>query len=218
MAAGDLITADEYITAQGIAAGDVSPPQQAQIDQAISWASATVRNYLDRNIGLGIVTEERPYEYDGSGYLDIDDAANITRVAFAQPIATDLVLTTDQWRAQPYEGPVYTYLVLPTAGSGWSPEMGFERNLDTLAREGRFYTLPPVVKVTADFGWPEVPEPVKQATVLTIMSFTSPDQEMQSESIEGYSYSRPPRLTQAALAAVPPRAQDLLEPYVRRSL
>lgn len=213
MAAGDLITRTEYVTGIGEAVGDVTVPQAAQIDQAITFVSDFLRDYLDRRIGIDTVTETRTYEYDGSGYLDIDDAVDITSVAFSHG-TIDTPLDGTQWRAQPSGADIFTYLVLPTEAGGFSPEMGFERNLDVVWREGRFLSLPSLVKVTATFGWPDVPGPVKQATILTVQSFISEDPEFQGETTFGYSYNRRQQQVQSAISD---RAKDLLEPYVRRA-
>lgn len=207
-----LIQPSEYYTSQSIASGDITAPLSAQIQQAITFASEAVRNYLDRNIGDPLVTETRTYEYDGSGYLDIDDAASVTAAALSYG-TVDLSLDTTQWRAQPYGRPVFTYLLLPVEGGRHpSPEMGFTQNLDILAREGRLGTLPTLAKVTGSFGWPDVPGPVKQATILTVQEFVAEDPEYDAEAIESYSRSRS---TQGTRTAIPDRARELLAPYVR---
>lgn len=214
----DLITTDELYAALHIAPGDVEPVDAAQASQAITWASDAIRGYCDRNFGDPLVTEVREYEYDASQYLDIDDATAITGVAFSYgSTLADDNLTVDQFRPRPHKGPVYTYLVLPTPRGIGSGEMGFLQNLDVLYAEGRFGTLPIIAKVAGQWGWPDVPGPVKQAAVITTKRFMSNDDsdDYSSKSIDSYSWSRSP---DAVSEAIPKAAKELLAPYVRESL
>ena len=181
-----------------------------------------MRAYSGRDFGAAQLTETRSFVYDGSGYLDIDDCTAVTSVQFVIPNATNLVLDpTYQWVAMPPlrdDSPVYYYLMLPGApGSpGFSPEMGFNRNLDVYYREHRFPVMPQVVAVTAVWGWPVVPPDVKQAVVWTIEDWVSRDEGegLTSEAISGYARSWDTGGKQASSAmALPNRARDVLANY-----
>jgi hypothetical protein len=148
----------------------------------------------------------------------------VQSVALTYPggIGNDVTLdATYQWRAMPYGRPVFHYLVLPMGFYGPSPEMGFMRNLDVAAREGRLTGPLPLVKVGATWGWPEVPKDVKLATLWTMEDWgageagpTTPG--AVSEAIEGYSVSfgsRTGASREMQLMGMPNRAKDLLSAY-----
>lgn len=205
----NLITRDELKAALGIPANQTA--EHANLDRTIAAASAAVTVWTDRDFAAPLVTEQRTYEYDGSGYLDIDDAATVTAVttSFA---GIDALVPSDLWRAQPYGAAVLTELLLPAFFGGFSPEMGFTRNMDVMSREGRLQGLPMLVKVDATWGWPIVPEDVKQATIWTAASMKEQPTPYVQESIEGYSRSTNIR---APSESLPSRAKDLLAPYMR---
>jgi hypothetical protein len=140
----------------GVAAGDVDPTRDARYQQSIDQAS-----YTDRDFATATVTEQRSFEYDGSGFVDIDDCSNITAVTYSIS-GYDTLIPTFEWRGEPYGGAVFTYLVVPNWGPRFSPEMGFTSNIDVLYREGRFTGLGPTVKVDATWGWTDVPDDVKR--------------------------------------------------------
>lgn len=212
-----LIQPSELFTGLGVAAGDVEPKDQLQAEQAIAYASEAIRVYCDRNFASPLVTQTREYEYDGSQYLDIDDATAVTAVAFSYGTTLpDDNLTAEQFRARPHKGSVFTYLVLPTPRGLGSGEMGFLSNLDVLYSEGRFGTMPIIAKVTGTWGWPEVPGGVKQAAIITVKRFlTAPDDQYSSEAIDSYSRTRG---VEASSEAIPRPAKELLAPYVRENL
>lgn len=216
----DLLTLNEYKTYAGIPVSDTQ--YDSQLTAMLGAASQAIRTYTDRSFDTSLVTEERQFEYDGSGYLDIDDATAVSAVAFTYPTySPDIVLDALQWRAMPFGGSVYYYVVMPQAVYGMSPEMGFMRNLDVAAREGRLLGPLPLVKVTATWGWPAVPEDVKQATLWTMEDWgagpagsTTPG--VVSEAIEGYARTFGNRQGQSSinmLMGVPNRAKDILAAY-----
>lgn len=209
-----LLTLSDLKAALGVASGDVDPVRDKRLTQAIRGASAAVSAYADRDWVTSAITEQRSFEYDGSGFLDIDDCASITAVTYSLG-GYDQVLPADQWRAEPFGHPVFTYLVLPTWGPGFSPEMGFTRNLDVLYREGGFTGIGPTVKVDATWGWTTVPEEVKQAVIWAALSMSDPASEQYvSESIAGYSHTRDSSRGPVG-DALPDRVKSLLAPYVR---
>lgn len=217
----DLITLDYYRTAAGT--DDTDTRDDARIEQWIPAVSNMIRAFTERDFGTEAVTEERTFEYDGSGYLDIDDATEIDSVALVYPLATDITLESTDWTAKPQrrdDAPVYTYLVMPgyVGATSGSPEMGFTRNLDVYARERGSYALPSTVKVTGTWGWPDVPEAVQQAAVWTIDEWLSrPTGEgLTAESIEGWSRAWGTRQgASAAALAIPARSRDVLANFAR---
>lgn len=211
----DLIDLDYLKTALGESL--TNSPKDARYLQAIEEASAAIRAYTERDFGTPEVLEARTFDYDGSGYLDIDDATDITDVTLVgQAGAGDYPLDVDQWRAAPTkrdDAPVYYYIVLPGYNAHYapSPEMGFTRNLDVLAAEGRWHGFDAQFEVLGTWGWPEVPADVKRAAVWTTMAAYENPSSYVSESIEGYSRS----LGFAPADSIPDRAKDLLAPYLK---
>lgn len=201
----------------GIDPTDTRPDDKYEL--LIPMASAALRSYTERDFGAPQVTEAREFDYDGSGYIDIDDASVLTAVAFKVPYGSpNIELTTDDWRAGPSrrdDSPVFYWVEVP----GWqgalgSPEMGFTRNLDVYTREGRLGLVSRGALVTGTWGWPIVPDDVKLATFWTIQDWvTKPSGDnLTSEAIAGYARSW--RQTGGAPSlAIPNKARDLLANY-----
>jgi hypothetical protein len=219
-----LMTLDEFKARIGTPLTDTR--KDVLYSLSLAAASAVILSYTDRDFGVAETTETREFEYDGSGYMDIDDAVDITAVAFTVPGGQDITLDPLQWSGQPHRSrrtPVYTQLILPTFGQhyfGSSPAMGFTRNLDLLAREGRLPgSIPSTVKVTGTFGWPEVPEDVKLAVVWTVQDWLAAPKaaNLTAESIEGFSRAWG-RIGGQESRAIPSRALDILAQYERISI
>jgi len=211
--AADLITLEYFLDFENKVVADLEPQEVRKYESAISAASAAVRAFTDRDFTLnsnGTATV-RTFEYDDSGYIDIDDAQSLTGVRIIFPYGgLPMSLTTNQFAGMPYGGPIYDTLIIysPTF-YGMSREMGFTYNLDTY--DGPYGGAPPVVEVTAVWGWVEIPEDVQMATAWTASAFSEDDRSVTSESIEGYSRA----LASVPLAALPLRARDLLDQYRR---
>lgn len=215
----DLITLAEYKAASGIAGTNVLD------DDKFTWlikvASRLVNSYSGRDFASPQVTEERPFEYDGSGMLDIDDASVITAVKLVVPNGVDLPLDGSyQWFAQPPrrdDAPVYFYITLPgfIGSSGYSPQMGFTRNLDVWVNDYGRPAVPTILKVTGTWGWPVTPDDVKQAVVWTIQEWDSRDEGegLTAEAIASYSRSWGLRGQASPSLALPDRARDILANY-----
>lgn len=221
----DLLTLTEYKNLAGISLADTS--DDTQLTKLLAATSTAIRNWTGRDFFVGAVVEERMFEYEGDYYLDIDDCVAVSQVALSFTLGPDQVLdATYQWRPKPYDavrkGTAYYYIEM--AGIypyGGSPEMGFMRNLDQLASEGRLLAQNPVAKVTATWGWPAIPEDVKLAVLWTMEDWgaggagpTTPG--VTSEAIEGFARSfGGARAGDAAhqLMALPNRAKDLLSTY-----
>lgn len=208
----NLITNSEY----RLYAADSAPTSEnTRIDALIAAASRSVTKYTDRNFVVTTgVSAPRTYEYDGSGFLEIDDCQNILTITTdAGYPGQTYVLDTSEWLAEPAGGEVYYYVHLNGRYLPASPEMGFERNLDTLGYSGRI----PNVTVTATWGWPAIPEDVKLATAIIVADLKESSKEgageLTAESIASYARSWQPRPSQ--LLAIPNRARDLLANYMR---
>lgn len=218
----DLITLQEYRDATRYSAVDAS--YDTQVLAAIKYASAAIRNFTARDFGAAQVTEDRTFEYDGSGYLDIDDAQTVNTVTLTLTGATPQVLDVLQWRAMPQrrdDAPVYFYIYMPGVTLyGISPYMGFTRNLDVLWAEGRFGVTPPLVVVNAVWGWPTVPDDVKQATIWAVEDWmattASSAGPITAHAIESFSESFGNRNSASGAAnALPQRSLDLLANYTK---
>lgn len=220
----DLITLAEYRVAAGY--DSTNTRDDAKISQWIPYASQAIRAFTERDFGSANVTEERTFSYDGSGYLDIDDAAVITQLKFVYPGAVEVLIPADDWSAQPTmrdDSPVFQYIIMPAyvGYAAGDPEMGFTRNLDVYARERRQWGIPSTVKVTATWGWPVVPGDVKMAAIWTVMEWLSrpTGEAVTSEAIEGWSRSWGGRGAAAAAAmAIPSRSRDILVNYAKVNL
>lgn len=214
--AADLITLEELQIAMGDNTSEVDAKRDKKYEKAIAAASEAIRLYTDRSFGLPIATASRSFEFDESGYLDIDDCVKVNTVSlkimtFEEPIPIEY------WRAEPQAGPPYNYLLVPRWKGIYSPEMGFKRNLDVISKERGFPGILPLVVVNADWGWPTVPEAVRQAAIWTAAKFQEKPDKLISESIANYSYVTQIRTAEGtgAPTALPIDAQEALEPYVR---
>lgn len=215
----DLLTLAAYKTLVGVEATDNR--DDPQITALLAAASQAVRTFTDRKFEIASTPSTRVFQYDGSGFLDIDDAVDITLVATdagVLNVSPLYELDEQEWVPMPHReettDPPYYYLLM--LGGRWLPassEMGFERNLDTLDLSYR----QPTVSVTATFGWPEVPADVQLATAYTVKAHIesgAKSDDLSAEAIAGFSRSwnrnqAGPRL------AIPGSARDLLTGYVR---
>jgi hypothetical protein len=214
----DLLTVDELKEFLGIQPSDTR--KDAQYETLIPAVTRLILNYTERDFASPLIVETRVFEYDGSGYLDIDDANTVSSVSYSVPSLPDIAI--ENWTAHPLRSddhPVYTYLMLPTLGYwGVSPEMGFERNFDVLAAEGRWPTGATAnVNVTAQWGWPDVPEDVKLAASWTVKDWTTspPSEGVTAESIADYSRSYGRAGGDMIGLALPARVRDILAGYAK---
>lgn len=213
----DLLTLSELKTALNVDSTDTR--KDALYNQALPWVSDVIRRYTGRDFGSATVTAERSFEYDGSGFVDIDDASAITAVKLVVPNSSDITLDSSQWYAAPAlrdDVPVHYYIKI-AAGilSTWSND-DFLRNVNA-----SLYPATQTVKVTGTWGWPSVPGDVKLAAIWTIQEWTNrPSGEaMTSEAIEGYSRSWGSKTGGSSEAmAIPNRARDLLFAYVKQQV
>jgi hypothetical protein len=218
----DLITLTEYKELLGLPAQ--TDPDDAQVTALLPAASRSIRKFTDRQFEVAGTPATRTFQYDGGNILDIDDATAITAVTsdlgYVNPSGL-YTLSESEWTAMPYretpDDDPYYYIVVATVRLPASPEMGFERNLDTLG----YLPKLPTINITASWGWPVVPADVKLAAALTVQSLMKSSKQssggggaLTSEAIAGYARSwQPPDPN--SLLAIPNRARDLLLPYQR---
>ncbi len=212
----DILTLNEYKALSGI----TNTKKDAMYTEMLPAVSQAITSYTGRDFNQSPVTEVRSYQYDGSEYLDIDDASAITGVSITVPYGTDYVLTSDEWLAQPPlrdDNPVYNYIILSGWVFGASPEMGFRQNVDVLAREGRWRSRPSIVNVTGTWGWTVVPEDVKMAAKWTLDDWVArrPETAAPAEAIESYSRQWGSFRGEALSLGIPYRARDLLAAYTK---
>jgi len=218
-----LITLAELRLGLGIDPTDTR--NDTKYDAWISYVTDAIKSFTERDFGAPTVTEIRTFEYDGSGFLDIDDASAITDVTLSFPTGTDVLLPTTDWIAKPQrrdDSPVYSYINLPCwAGQGYgSPEMGFMYNLDVYVRDHPYGVWSPTVKVTATWGWPVVPGDVKQAAIWTIEEWEarSSGEGVSAEAIAGWSRSWGSKSGATSAMALSSRAMDLLARYTKMNV
>lgn len=213
----DLITLARLKIALGIDPADTTDDDR--LGAAVSAASQLIRTYTDRefDVNTGGSSSVRSFEYDGSGYLDIDDAQSITAVEVV-PVGytTGTPVNSGDWTAYPFSGPVFYWIRIPASPWHWgSPAMGFTRNLDQL--DYWPYGGSSIARVTAVWGWPEIPADVQQATVWTALNLSDNPHLYQSESIAAYSrtYSTGGGFGEQPDTAIPQKAQFALAPYIQ---
>lgn len=215
----DLLTLAEYKSLLGIQATDER--NDGQISALIPAVSRTVRNFTGRNfeVASGPATP-REYQYDESDMLDIDDCVAVVSVSTDAGVPTQSYdLHSEEWTAMPQDDSDVFYYVLIHGGPyyGGSPEMGFKRNLDTLP----YSPKRPLITVTAQWGWPAIPQDVKLSAALTAQSFLSGgasgrgSEDLTSEAIEGFARSWGGRSGESVAMAVPNKARDILAGYQR---
>jgi hypothetical protein len=212
-----LITLTDLKAAAGIPNPSAANPIDAKFTLALNAASTLIRAYtgLRFEAASGSISSVRQFEYDGSGYLDIDEVQNVSAITHTAGYTGSLTqsLTSDEWVGYPLNFPVKLWLTLPRGiyGRGISPEMGFTYNLDTYSGYGAGAFKPTLVSVTGVWGWPEIPADVQQAAIWTAMSIAESPRPYTQESIEGYSRTRGAGVVHDA---IPERAQLALLPYI----
>jgi hypothetical protein len=203
------------------AIGETGSTQDAYHQDALDAADAIVIAWTGRDFGSPTsAAEDRDYWYDGSGVLNIDDAAAVNSVT----LGTGSALSEGVWRAM-REGPqtvtVYTYLLLPVID--WRPhtgfgEMGFTQNLDRfIAAPGNFRDI--IATVNGEFGFPTIPDDVARAIIWTASSLEEvggggAPGELASKSVAevAESYFAASEATESQ-EPLPARAAAVLDPY-----
>lgn len=216
MALDPLLTLNEYKSLVGLDPTDTR--DDTQIKALLAPASRAVRTFTGRPFELsGSTATARSYQYDGSGFIDIDDCTEVVSISTDTGMpGLSYDLSSDEWTAMPQDDSDVFYYLLVHSGPflGGSPEMGFKSNMDTLGIRPKA----PLLEVTANWGWVEIPEDVKLAAALTLKGLVGPgirDESLTAQSIEGYSQSYGGRAGAMTSLAIPNRARDLLVGYQR---
>lgn len=225
-----LLTLKEYKKRRQIT--EASTERDEAIEAGIFSAEDAILQYIKRDFAAAPVTETRTFHYDSSGVLETDDFANPTSVVLSAPLGglSRTVPSTAYWIG-PREGPTYYWIDFApsrnlNAGSAYSlGQMGFTQNLDTFIERfgmggsnGLKYLN---VEVTATWGWPvtsPIPPSIVQAATWLVDEFMVPahgGEELQAQSIANlsFAYQREPRRERPP--TLPPRVQQLLDPYTR---
>ena len=190
-------TLAEFKSAIGITDSTDDTPLQSVLDAT----DALIDNYTDRKQGFGTATETRYYNADTWQYVLVDDLVSVT------------TLTTDDNGDGTYPttwvaGTDYNLAPGNAALDGWpytelDVSVTYPKNFPKGVYRG--------VKVTGVFGWPTVPNAVKQAAIIQASavwsSRTSPFGVIGSADLGGIL-----RQTRA----LHPEAQVLLDAYRRR--
>lgn len=190
-------TLAEFKSAIGITDSTDDTPLQSVLDAT----DALIDNYTDRKQGFGTATETRYYNADTWQYVLVDDLVSVTS------------LTTDDNGDGTYPttwvaGTDYNLAPGNAALDGWpytelDVSVTYPKNFPKGVYRG--------VKVTGVFGWPAVPNAVKQAAIIQASavwsSRTSPFGIIGSADLGGIL-----RQTRA----LHPEAQVLLDAYRRR--
>lgn len=208
-----LLSLEQYKALAGV--DTTNDQDDVRIEALMPAVDRALASYCDRKfeVSAGPPTE-RTFSFDGDGIVEIDDCTAVVSVATdAGVLGESFDLDASQWTAQPSDNtPTYYYLQIHSGPfHSFSPEMGFERNLDTYEP---FNVKPVTVTVLANWGWPEIPADVQLAAAWMIQDIVSKPggDNLQSESIEGFARSWAG--TFAALS-IPNRSRDLLVNYQR---
>ena len=192
---------------------------------AIDDAIAALATYTDRDFDSTPVTESRDYTYRGTGFLEIDDAAEVTEVSATFPIF--------QWYAHS-DGPagfdVVSWLELPILDRRSMEsmgQMGFTRNLDKFFTRGGSYPWEWTVTVTGTFGVTAVPNDVRRGLIYQAQEYEKAaasdasgpvSSETVAETSRSYVIPAPPQPSSTEDAGYSPRATALWWPYRRHVL
>jgi hypothetical protein len=223
-----ILTLAEYKTRRQIT--EASTPRDEAITAALAAAEDTALQYTGRDFNTAEAIETRSFPWEiHAVILETDDFVGApSEITFEVPgIGGAIVFPTNAFWLGPREGATH-YWIDFTPAKGMASEsigaMGFTRNLDTyFARSGGG---PDAVnaKVTANFGWPgAAPASVKQAISWLVDEFmsegpSSGGDALQAESIENLSYTFQRDPTKDRPPTLPPRVQQLLDPYRRIAL
>ena len=131
------------------------------IDNCVGAASRLIDGYCNRRFWQTGTAQARVYQAEDSFYCSIDDIAGtaITLKTSTQADGTfDLTWKVSDYQLEPLNGNLdgltWSYDKIRAVGDYLFPTVNAN------------YGEQALVQVTAVFGWPEVPEPVTQATII----------------------------------------------------
>ncbi len=208
-----ILTLEQYKSLVGV--DPTNNSDDVRINALLPAVEQAISTYCDRKFVVAASpATERSFEFTGEGILDIDDCTSVVAVSTdAGILGASYDLDATQWTAQPGDStPTYYYLMVHSGPFySFSPEMGFERNLD----QYQGYNVKPVrITVEAVWGWPEIPHDVQLAAAWMIQDIISKpgSDNLSSEGIEGWT-----RAWAGSFSAlsIPNRSRDLLVNYQR---
>ena len=131
------------------------------IDNCVGAASRLIDGYCNRRFWQSGTAEARIYQAEDSFYCSIDDIAGtaLTLKSSTQADGTfDLTWSRSDYQLEPLNGNLdgltWSYDKIRAVGDYLFPTVNAN------------YGEQALVQVTAIFGWPSVPEPVTQATII----------------------------------------------------
>lgn len=131
------------------------------IDNCVGAASRLIDGYCNRRFWQTGTAEVRVYQAEDSFYCSIDDIAGtaITLKTSSQANGTfDVTWSPSDWQLEPLNGNLdgltWSYDKIRAVGDYLFPTVNAN------------YGEQALVQLTAIFGWPSVPEPVTQATII----------------------------------------------------
>ena len=131
------------------------------IDNCVGAASRLIDGYCNRRFGQTGTAEARVYQAEDSFYCSIDDVAGtaLTLKTSSQANGTfDVTWKVSDYQLEPLNGNLdgltWSYDKIRAVGDYLFPTVNAN------------YGEQALVQVTAVFGWPSVPEPVTQATII----------------------------------------------------
>jgi len=131
------------------------------IDNCVGAASRLIDGYCNRRFWQSGTAEARIYQAEDSFYCSIDDIAGtaITLKTSSQADGTfDITWSPSDYQLEPLNGNLdgleWSYDKIRAVGDYLFPTVNAN------------YGEQALVQVTAVFGWPSVPEPVTQATII----------------------------------------------------
>lgn len=222
-----ILTLAEYKARKQIS--EAEPERDIALTAFLESAEDAVLQYTGRdfNTAQAIETREYPWEIHTT-ILETDDfVGKPTAVTFEVPgVGAAAAYPLAAFWVGPREGQTCYYLDFTPSRAYISSVsigvMGFERNLDTYYERSGSNVDAVTAYVTAEFGWPgDSPASVKQAVFWLVDEFAAQDdtgEELQAEGIANLTYAYQRDQTKERTATLPPRVQQLLDPYRRIAL
>lgn len=186
----DLVTTAEYKAINGITTSDLDTVIGLMIDSA----STMIRRYCGRDLTTGFEGASRTQVYDGNGYKELQltewPVTSITSVTLVQDDGSTSALTATDYRVEGATGRLRrlgaatgrfassTWGEVTTPGWGWEP--GWDDGFQNWS-------------VVYTGGYSTIPDDLKWACYRLIdwmMASRRTNPTLQSESIDGYAYTR----------------------------
>lgn len=210
-----LVTSAQVKEALGLAPANTT--KDALIGQVLPMVDAAIRRHTNDRWEVNVPADpatSRDFIFEESGVHTVNAFVHgtITTVSLVPPVGAVVDLTAPAYSYGPtqweYDAAWWIETAPAQRGSG---EMGFLRNWDVYLTEHPQLDQAWKVRVTAKWGYPSIPDDVKQAAIWTAVAFMENPKPYASESIAQYTRSRADRDADP----IPTRAARLLEPHVK---